>query len=194
MNKPTELVLEKLASELEEMDEIINAEQILTKIAFARRALNIVGEKNLQKTAAPISEAASFGEMGGTLAKALVAGVGLGLAGEAIGAGHKKVKELIFDSKLNSLAHEVKKVSPELSHAKPEEIKRMLRAGYVLAPDIMGNPTLAASFVNIGHSLGGKIDPNTMKLMAEAQSKSRDKNPSGLINSVDSVNSIIGKV
>lgn len=191
MNKPTELVLEKLASELEEMDEVINAEQILTKIAFAKKALNIVGENNLQKTAA---SATTFGEMGGTLAKALVAGVGLGLAGEAIGAGHKKVKEIIFDSKLNSLAHEVKKVSPELSHAKPEEIKRMLRAGYVLAPDIMENPTLAASFVNIGHSLGGKIDPNTMKLMAEAQSKSRDKNPSGLINSVDSVNSIIGKV
>lgn len=190
MNKPTELILEKIASELESMDEVFNAEQVLMKIAFATKALDLTRDNNLQKTAA----STAIGEMGGTLAKALVAGIGLGLAGEAIGEGHKKVKEIIFNSKLNSLAHEVKKVSPELSNAKPEEIKRMLRAGYVLAPDIMQNPTLAASFVSIGHSLGGKIDPNTMKTIAEAQSKARDKGSSSLLNSVESANSIIGKV
>ena len=190
MNKPTELILEKIASELEAMDEVLNAEQVLMKIAFATKALDLT-RNNLQKTAAP---ATTLGEMGGTLAKALVAGIGLGLAGEAIGAGHRKVKELIFDSKLNSLAHEVKKVNPELSNAKPEEIKRMLRAGYVLAPDIMQNPTLAASFVSIGHSLGGKIDPNTMKLMADTQAKSGDKRASGIVNAVDSATSMVGRV
>lgn len=173
MKPQTETILEKLASELEAFDEVANGQIVLEKIAFATQGLNILKQNTdyVKKTAATMPSALQG--IGGTLTRALVAGIGLGLAGEAIGAGHEKVKKMLFDSKINSLANEVKKVSPELKQTNNEEIKRLLRAGYSLAPDLINNPTLAASFVGIGHSLGGKIDPNTMKLFAEAQNKAR---------------------
>ena len=176
-----EIVLEKVAEELNRESELLRAEDTLVKIAFAKRALDIISldnENKMEKTAAP--SASGLESLGGTLTRALVAGVGLGLAGEVIGAGHAKVKKMLFESKLNSLANEVKKQNPELKNTNNEEVKKLLRAGYTLAPDIMENPLLAASFVSIGKSLGGKIDPNTMKLMAETQSKSHgsaDRNP-----------------
>ena len=176
MTNNTEMILDKLASELENYDDVVNAETILTKIAFAKASLNILNKEEVEKVAAP--NPALLEDVGSTMTKALVAGIGLGLAGEVIGAGHEKIKQMLFNSKINHLANEVKKVNPELQHAKTEDVKRMLKAGYTLAPDLMQNPTLAASFVGIGQSLGGKIDPNTMKLFAEAQNKSKgNKNP-----------------
>jgi len=174
--KSIETVLEKVASQLEEANEVVDAEQVLVKVAFAKRAIDLAKD-NMEKTAAPAAPAASngLGEIGGTLAKALVAGIGLGLAGEVISAGHKKIKEKLFESKLDTLAKQVKKESPDLQHTNTEEVKKMLRAGYTLAPDVIQNPTLAASFVSIGKSLGGKIDPNTMKMMAETNNKAREK-------------------
>jgi len=170
--KNIETVLEKVATKLEEANEVVDAERMYTKIAFAKRAIELSNNDQYEKTAAPAEAAAGIG---GTLARALVAGIGLGLAGEVIGAGHKKIKEKLFDSKLDSYANVVKKQSPELQNANKEEVKKLLRAGYTLAPDIIQNPTLAASFVSIGKSLGGKIDPNTMKLMAETGNKAREK-------------------
>ncbi len=182
--KNIEMVLEKVAEELESANDVLTAEDTLVKIAFAKKALEISknNEENFEKTAAPsgsVSREALNG-VGGTLARALVAGVGLGLAGELIGEGHKKVKKLIFDSKLDHLTKEVQKQSPELKNTNKEQIKTLLRAGYTLAPDVIQNPTLAASFVSIGNSLGGKIDPNTMKIFAETQNKtygSTNRNP-----------------
>ncbi len=176
MNAPTEIVLEKVANELEAYADVVDAENIIIKMAFAVKSLKLIKEKEEVEKTAAINE--NIANVGGTLAKALVAGIGLGLAGEVIGAGHEKVKKMLFESKLNTLANQVKKVNPELKSTNTEDIKRLLRAGYTLAPDIIQNPTLAASFVSIGNSLGGKIDPNTMKTFAEAQSKAKgNKNP-----------------
>lgn len=186
-----ENVLNKVAAELESYDDVLKAEDTLTRMMFAKKALEITASsERMEKTAAPATS--SLSELGGTLTRALVAGVGLGLAGEVIGAGHEKVKKMIFHSKLDSLANEVKKQSPELQHTSKEEIKKLLSAGYTLAPDIVQNPLLAASFVSIGKSLGGKIDPNTMKLMAETQQKSHgsdEKNP--LVEALPNAASII---
>jgi len=160
----------KVAEELE-TSPAIAAEEVLTKVAFARELLR---KPRLEKTAAPtVLETA--GRVGRTLGTALIAGIGLGLAGEAISAGHKKIKEMLFEKNLNQLAKEVKKVNPSLANASENEIKTMLRAGYTLAPEIMENPTLAASFVSIGHSLGGQIDPNTIKTFADANAKAGHK-------------------
>jgi len=161
----------KVAEELE-TSPAIAAEEVLTKVAFARELLR---KPRLEKTAAPSTVVDRLRSVGRTLGAALVAGIGLGLAGEAISAGHKKIKKMLFDKNLDHLAKEVKKVNPSLANASEQEIKNMLKAGYTLAPEIMENPTLAASFVSIGHSLGGQIDPNTIKTFADANAKGGHK-------------------
>lgn len=176
MSIPTEVVLEKVAQELENADEVLTAQDTLTRVTFAAKALDKVKQnqnQNFEKTAA-ISRA-SLGEIGGTLAKALVAGIGIGLAGEVISAGHEKIKDVLFHKKMDELVKQIKKVNPELKNTPDKEIKQMLNAGYKLAPEVMEDPILAASFVSIGKSLGGKIDPNTMKTIAETGAKARSR-------------------
>jgi len=161
--------LEKIAEELPKIEDAIGAKNTLEKIAFAVKALEIIDNGGMSKEAAVSSN--SLSQIGGTMAKALVAGLGIGLAGEALDIGHQKVKKMFFERKLNSLAKAVKKEAPELKHTDDAKIKKMLEAGYELAPEVMENPTLAASFVSIGNSLGGKVDPNTMKIFADIHSK-----------------------
>ena len=177
MGIPTEVVLEKVAQEIENYEDVLTAEDTLTRVTFAAKALEKVKQnrESFEKTAA---SNASMGEIGSTLAKALVAGIGLGLAGEVISAGHEKVKNMIFHHKMDGLVKQIKKVNPELRNTPDSEIKQMLHAGYKLAPELMEDPILAASFVSIGKSLGGKFDPNTMKTVADAGSHARSrKNP-----------------
>jgi len=148
----------------------LKSDETLTKIAFAKRLLDL-NEGGMEKTAS-ISEAMRGMEHApAALTTALVAGVGLGLAGEVVGGVHKKSKELLFKTQKNSLINHIKKENPELKNMDKHKMEEMLDAGYKIAPDLMENPTLAASFVNIGNSLGGKIDPNTIKLYADANNK-----------------------
>ena len=171
MNRLNENAMEKLANELEEYSDVANAENVLTKLTFAKSALNVLDRNQNEDTT--MSKTAAASDIAGTMSRALVAGIGLGLAGEAVGYADKKIKKMLFDHNLNKLTKEVKKVNPELSHTNDEDVKRLMRAGYTLAPEIMQNPTLASSFVSVGKSLGGKIDPNTMKLFADAGNKAR---------------------
>ena len=198
-NQPIEQQLEKVAENLQNV-EMLASDEVLTKVAFANSLYKKI-DSNFEKTAAagipnPTNAGAStvnrvrnglsgvMGRTGRNLAGALVAGIGLGIAGEAIGYGHKKIKEMMFDKKLDKMTKEVKKINPSLKDASDNEIKQMLRAGYQLAPNIMDNPIVGASFVSIGKSLGGQVDPNTIKLFADANAKGGfgpDSSISGLL-------------
>ena len=157
----TEQILVKTAEKINDLEVSLMTDNILTKIAFAAKAVK--ANEELTKTAAP--------ELASTMGKALVAGIGLGLAGEALDFTSDKIKEKIFKSNMNNLIKEVKKDNPELRNTDHKKIEKMLEAGYAVAPDVMKNPTIASSFVSIGNSLGGKYDPNTLKLFAEVQNK-----------------------
>jgi len=155
--------LEKIASQLNELEIVLASDKIASKALIAIEALK--KNSNIEKTAG------TLGNLAGTMSKALVAGLGIGLAGEALNYGQEKTKDLLFKKNMSTLIKQIKQQSPELKNTDDKKIKTMLEAGYTIAPDVMENPTIASSFVSIGNSLGGKVDPNTLKLFAEVQNK-----------------------
>jgi hypothetical protein len=157
----TEETLIKTAEKINEIEVSLASDTVLTKIAFAVKALKL--NNKIEKTAAPT--------LGATMGRALVAGLGLGLAGEVLDFTNDKIKEKLFKKNMDNLIKEVKKNNPELKNTDNAKIKSMLEAGYKIAPDVIENPTIASSFVSIGNSLGGKYDPNTLKLFSEIQNK-----------------------
>jgi len=163
----TDVKIEKIASIVSNIDSAITSDKVLTKLAFSIEALkknrNTTEERIIKKEAAPT--------LGSTMGRALVAGLGLGLAGEVLDYTQEKGKEMLFKKNMSHLIKQIKKQTPELKNTDDKKIKTMLEAGYTVAPDVMENPTVAASFVSIGNSLGGKVDPNTLKLFAEVQNK-----------------------
>ena len=165
--------LEKVANELPEVENVIAGKDVLLKVAAAKKAIELVQEvqdQGMTKTAAD-----TLKQIGLPLAQALTAGVGLGLAGATVNYAHDKIKELHYKRNLHELVKEVKKKNPDLRNSSDKEIEDMLMAGHTLAPNLMDNPTIAASFANIGHSLGGNLDPNTIKLFADAGNKATGK-------------------
>ena len=171
--------LEKVASELPEVENVIAGKDVLLKVAAAKKAVELVQEvqdQGMTKTAAKAgADTNTLKRIGLPLAQALTAGVGLGLAGATVNYAHKKIKELHYKRNLHELVKEVKKKNPDLRNSSDKEIEDMLMAGHTLAPNLMDNPTIAASFANIGHSLGGNLDPNTIKLFADAGNKATGK-------------------
>jgi hypothetical protein len=175
--------LEKVAQELPEVENVITGKDVLIKIAAAKKAMDLVQDVKTE-TGSLTKEAARGGgkvvnnslrRIGLPLAQALTAGIGLGLAGATVNYTHDKIKELSYKKNLHQLIKEIKKKNPELANASDKEIEELLLAGHTIAPNLMENPTIAASFANIGHSLGGKIDPNTIKLFADAGNKANYK-------------------
>ena len=184
-----EYQLEKIASELDKIDEII-AYNTLEKIAFVKEILKKTEEEEtLKKEAAPSISPETLNTIrnvaqntGRILGSAMLAGIGLGIAGEVINSGHKSLKKMLFKSKEKRLINEIKKSNPSLQKTKDEDIKKLLEAGYTIAPALMENPTIAASFISIGKSLGGQVDPNTIKLFADANYRAKDRVDTDLIN------------
>jgi hypothetical protein len=174
--------LEKIAQELPEVENIIAGKDVLVKIAAAKKAMELVQDVKTE-TGSLTKEAARGGKavnnnlkrIGLPLAQALTAGIGLGLAGATVNYAHDKIRELSYKKNLHQLIKEVKKKNPELANASDKEIEELLLAGHTIAPNLMENPTIAASFANIGHSLGGRVDPNTIKLFADAGNKANYK-------------------
>jgi hypothetical protein len=169
--------LEKLAEELPAVENVVAGKDVLMKIATAKKAIELVQEvrePEMTKEAASTNNN-TLKNIGLPLAQALTAGLGLGLAGATVNYAHDKVRELHYKRNLHDLVKEVKRKNPDLKNTPDKDVEQLLMAGHKLAPNLMDNPIIAGSFANVGHSLGGNLDPNTIKLFADAGNKATGK-------------------